>query len=124
MSNCCPTCGQTLPQTDLYIELAGNRLTRNGVMIRLTQREMECFIKLAQAWPWPLNKDKLAPNVGNRTTIYAKLSALRAKLASIDLGIENSYGGDYLLTGQWLNVEHTRKVVDTVSGWMPREWRN
>ena len=98
--NCCPTCGQALPETDLRVDLTHNVLLYRGQAIELTPMEAEVTYVLARHAPEVVPHPHLRARVygagegvkDEQRTISVMIRRIRARIACVELSIKSIRG--------------------------------
>lgn len=101
----CPTCGQTVPASELLVDARHSRVTRGGTTIRLTPIAAVMLAVLVRRAPQLATHDDIIMAVwseGNEpedpgNTVKVHISQMRIKLAQIGVSIVNSFGRGYSL---------------------------
>lgn len=111
MPGLCPCCGQELPKPRLRIELGRNLLFHGQDYVRLSQREMQCFMVLARGWPEWASIDQLFFEVFGESEpespqklLASYICTLRKKLQSLGFTIISDRNIGYSIRGERENA--------------------
>lgn len=105
MTDCCPTCGQALPETGLKVDLTHNVLLYRKHAIQLTPREAEIAFVLARHAPGVVPHEHLRAHVfgagegvqDEQRTISVVLRRIRVKIAEAGLSVRSVRGVGWAL---------------------------
>lgn len=100
----CPCCGQSVPESRLYVSLSNNTAALDGKTVKLSVMHARILAALSRAWPAPCEHETIwqsvwgdRPAENERNTITVHLSKMDRELEALGIGIKNVRAVGYRL---------------------------
>lgn len=116
---CCPTCGQNIPELQLFIDVKAGRVTRFGWEATLTRQQMLVLLCLFRASPNVVGYDQIIQAIyGDEdepdwadATIKLHVHRLKKKLKGMGLEIRNRRGEGYSLHSDAETLRAAKRIA-------------